>query len=662
MKKLLLCGVLLLPTGDPLAAEHKVVPPPPLSMTEVAQLEKFHGVHPRLFFTAQKRDALRSAIKTTHTNLWALLRAEADPLVRRGAPKYRTTDDGSGDEQLWQRRVGEALPVLAMAWSVTGERRYLEAARAWALASCSYPTWGLGPKRDGLDLAAGHQLFGLALVYDWCHADLDQETLGTIRATLEQRGAALARATPGRRNFLQNHLWVDACGLAAAALAIQDEVPATREWIALVLDKWRRTHAALGDDGASHEGVPYWSYGVEYLLKFMWLAREQLGVNFYDHEWWRKTSDYRLYLSLPRHAWTPLNTIVDIADGPRCDYSYGPDYLLRALAHEYRDGHAQWLAAELDAAGIRPTAAPWLNLLWFDPAIAPCPPDALPTLRHFPDMDIVSTRTDWSGDESLIVFKCGPFIGHKAVQMFERDPGGGHVHPDANHFVVFGNGDWLLRDDGYRTKATSQHNSLLLDGRGQIGEGAMWFQGDKALAVKSRPRILRAGSTPAFDHLVGDATEAYARTNGLKRFVRHLLFVKPNVLIVADDIALAAARPLELRFHPELKTARAADGSFGFVGQHAALRIESLTNTGVEITTGEDATTGQHDKATAGMFSIRLRNTTAAWRNAVALTWSAAKAQPVKVQLKQQGDRWTFTTAVHEATLEWSTGAARLVR
>ncbi len=662
MKKLFLLSCLLISACGAFAAERKAEPPPQLTTAETAQIDRFHGVHPRLFLTTQKRDALRAAIKTTHAALWVEMRAHADALVRHGPPKYRTSDDGSGDEQLWQREVGNALPTLAMAWVLSGERRYLDSARAWSLASCSYPTWGLGANRDGLDLAAGHQLFGLALVYDWCHADLDTETLHTIRATLEKRGAVLAAATPRRTNYLQNHLWVDACGMAAAALAIQDEVPAVRSWLALALDKWRRTYEALGADGASHEGASYWSYGVEYLLKFMWLAREQLGVDFYDHPWWRHTADYRLYVGLPRHSWTPQNTVVDIADGTRAGYSYGPDYLLRALAHEYRDGHAQWLAAVLDAVNARGGAAPWLNLLWFDPAIAPRPPTDLPTLRHFTDMDLVSARTDWSGDEALVVFKCGPFIGHKAVQLFDRDPGGGHVHPDANHFVLFGNGDWLLRDDGYRTKATSQHNTLLIGGRGQLGEGAMWFQGAQALAVKSRPRILRADSTPALDHLVGDATEAYARTNGLKRFVRHLFFLKPNVLIVADDIVLDAARPLELRFHPEYKTERAADGAFGFVSKTVTLRIEPLTNTGVEIATAEDSTAGQHSKATAGMFSIRLRNTTAAWRNAVAFSWSPAQAQPVQVQLKQQGDRWTFTAAGHELTLDWSTGAAGLVR
>ncbi|TAN39101.1 MAG: DUF4962 domain-containing protein [Verrucomicrobia bacterium] len=660
MKKLIWRGgLLLIAVNVAWGAAHQPEPTPQLSATELAALEKFSGVHPRLFLTAQKREDLRTAIKTTHANLWVYLKEYADSAVRHGPPKYRAEDEGSGDEQLWQREVGNALPSLALTWELTGDKKYLDAVRAWALASCSYPTWGLG-KRDGHDLAAGHQLFGLALVYDWCYADLDAETCRTIRTTLERRGAAMAAVTPARQNFLQNHLWVAACGLAAAGLALHDEFPAARGWVAMTLDKWRHTHTALGPDGASHEGAGYWSYGVEYLLKFMWLAREQLGVNFYDHPWWRNTSDYRLYLALPRQAWSQQNMVVDIADCTRGSWSYGPDYLLRALANEYRNGHAQWLAAELNASGIHGSAAPWLNLIWFDPTLPPRPPNDLPTLRHFTDMDIVSARTDWSGDAALVVFKCGPFIGHKAMQLFARDPGGGHVHPDANHFVVFGNGEWLLRDDGYRTKQTSQHNTLLIDGHGQIGEGEPWFQGGQALAVKARPRILGADATPAFDHLMGDATEAYARANGLKHFVRHLFFLKPNVLIVADDIALDSARLLELRFHPENKTTRAADGAFGCVGKNAALRIEPLTPGGVEVTTGEDAMFGERGKSAPAMFSIRLRNNTAAWRNAVAISWSAAPAQPAKVQLKQQDDHWIFSCAGQTLTLDWATGIAHL--
>jgi hypothetical protein len=308
-------------------------------------------MHPRLYLDATRIAQLRQAIQTTHAPMWKELRQWADRAVKRGAPGYRERDISSGDEQLWQRDVGNAMPVLATAWVLSGDRQYLGAAREWALASCGYRTWGLG-RIDGMDLAAGHQLYGLGLVYDW--------------------------------------------------------------------------------------------------LKFMDLARSRLGVDLYTGQWWRNTARYAQCLALPRQAWTRDNSIVSIADCPRSHW-YGPDYLLCALAREFRDGYAQWLAQQVEDAGVAAPQAPWLNLLWFDPGQPAAPPSSLPTLRHFEDMGIVSARSGWSGDESLVVFKCGPFLGHKAVQEFTYDPGGGHVHPDANHFVLFGAGDWLVRDDGYMT-------------------------------------------------------------------------------------------------------------------------------------------------------------------------------------------------------------------
>ena len=80
-----------------------------------------------------------------------------------------------------------------MAYVVTGEKPCLEAARQWALASCNYKTWGLG-RIDGMDLAAGHQLYGLGLVYEWCNRDLDAEARQTIRRTLIERSSAMYRA------------------------------------------------------------------------------------------------------------------------------------------------------------------------------------------------------------------------------------------------------------------------------------------------------------------------------------------------------------------------------------------------------------------------------------------------------------------------------------
>jgi hypothetical protein len=619
-------------------------------------LEARRGLRPRIYLEAKRAAVLREAIRGTHAPLWEELKVQADRAVKTGPPAYRNQPDSSGDEQLWQRGVGNTLPVLAMAHLLSGEAAYLEAARTWSLASCGYSTWGLG-RTDGMDLAAGHQLLGLALVYDWCHAALDAEARRTIRDTLVRRTSAMFEAAAsGRiwwsRSYLQNHLWVNIGGMAAAGLALFDEEKDAALWIGLPLDKFRRTMAALGDDGASHEGVGYWGYGVEYLLKFMHPARELLGVDLYDNPWWRRTALYRQYLALPRKAWTASNNIVDLADCPRGNW-YGPEYLLRALAREYRDGRAQWLAAEIDGANVDSAEARWLNLVWYDPSVAPRPPDDLPTLHHFEDMGIVSARSGWSGDESLAVFKCGPFIGHKAVQEFAYDPGGGHVHPDANHFVLFGGGEWLVRDDGYRAKWTGQHNTLLVDGKGQLGEGRMWFDGTAALKLKARPRVLRAVSRPGLDHVAGDAVEAYPRERGLKRFTRHLLFLKPDVLVVADDIALEAPRTMELRFHPEPGKAERDGAAFVLRGKKAVLRIEPLTMEGALAAAEDVAAADRHGGKGESLFTVRLTRTAAAWRNAVALSWAQDR-----VALEARGDVWTFRAGARAAVLDWESGEA----
>jgi hypothetical protein len=554
------------------------------------------------------------------------------------------------------------MPHLAMAYLVTGEKRYLDAAKQWAIASCSYPTWGYG-SFDGMDLATGHQLLGLAIVYDWCYPDLDEASRQQIRETLVKRASAMFQAaatsnTYWHRSYLQNHLWVNICGVGAAGFALFDEVQQARMWIGLALDKFRRTMDVLGPDGASHEGVGYWEYGAEYMLKFMYLADELLGVDLYNRPWWRNTAQYCQYLSLPVNAWTRSNCIVDLADCPRGHW-YGPDHILRHLAGRYHDGHAQWLAEQVDKADVDAPGARWLNLIWYDPAVQAVPPQGLPTLHHFEDMGIVSSRTGWDGRESLVVFKCGPFIGRKALDEFSYDPGGGHVHPDVGHFMVFGNGQWLIRDDGYQDKWTDQHNTLLIDGVGQLGEGHTWLNGTECLLAKARPRVILANSSEELDHLAGDATAAYPLRAGLKRFVRHLLFVKPDALIVVDDIAVDTSRDLELRLHTESSDCKQDQTSYLVAGRQATLGVDLLTPENVKMDAANLPARGSHGRG-ANLFTIRFANHDSRWQNAVALSWAPVGTEVKHVSLAKDEKIWTFSVAGKKLVLDWETGQANL--
>jgi hypothetical protein len=625
-------------------------------------LQKVRNVHPRLYLNAGRVSKLRRAIETTHADLWADVRTLADRAVKQGAPKYRKDDSWSGDEQLWQRDVGNTMPHLTMAYLMTGDRRYLDAAKEWALASCAYPTWGYG-RIDGMDLAAGHQLFGLATVYDWCYHDLDEAGRQQIRDTLIKRASAMFQAAATekvwwRNSYLQNHLWVNACGLAATGFALFDGNEEARLWIGLALDKFRRTMDALGPDGASHEGVGYWEYGAEYMLKFMHLADELLGVDLYDRPWWRNTARYCQYLSLPKGGWAGRNYIVDLADCPRTHW-YGPDHVLRDLAGRYRDGHAQWLAEQIDEADIDSSSARWLNLIWYDPSVQPVSPEALPTLRHFEDMGIVSTRTGWDGREALVAFKCGPFIGHQAIDDFSYDPGGGHVHPDAGHFIVFAENQWLIRDDGYQDKWTDQHNTLLIDGAGQLGEGRTWFNGTECLLAKARPRIILASSSAELDHIVGDVTAAYPRSTGLERFVRHLLFIKPNVLIVVDDIVVNRIADLELRLHTESSNCKQQDDGYVVTDEGAVLYVNLLTGDDTKIDAANLPARGSHGRETK-LFTLRFTKHAARWRNAIGLSWAPTEEEPEHVSLVRDERIWTFSVAGRKLVFDWEKGRAVL--
>lgn len=243
---------------------------------------------------------------------------------------------------------------------------------------------------------------------------------------------------------------------------------------------------------------------------------------------------------------------------------YGNDYLLYRLADEFNDPVAQWLANEILNARVNSDDSTWLGAAWFKQSIVATSPAAAgkPSFKYFDDLEIASSRSDWSGNESLLVAKCGPPLGHAFQQMPSflpgDDAGGGHAHPDAGGFIIFGKGDWQIIDDGYQDKWTAQHNTFVLRSGGQLvgqcGEGERWMQAGQCTGLPISAKITKAQNLGEFDLIVMDATGAYGLVTSPRviRFVRHLVFFKKlDVLIVVDDIQVNGTTELDLLFHTE---------------------------------------------------------------------------------------------------------------
>jgi len=661
------------------------------ALAQDATLKWTHAPHPRLYLNPAKIADLKQNLATTYKDMWPRVQQQADAIAATHPPQYTEVDPG-GDALWWEMDVGSKLPYLALAYVVTGQKKYFDASKEWTLASCGYPHWGSGT-RDGGDLAAGYMLLGVSVVYDWLYADLDPATKEILHRTLIERSRLMYRQSKvmsWHDSYLQNHMWVTLAGLGAGGFAVLDDPQGSGEaveWINSCLDRFRKTEALLGPDGASHEGITYWSLGVDGLQRFWALSKDLLGQDV-TSKWWANTGYYRMYMGLPRNSWTPTRKGIDFADGIATDW-VGPDYLLRRLAAMNHDGYIQALADALAPVSIcLHFGACWLNPIYYDPTVAPKSFTSLPTLRHFEDMGIVSSRTDWSGNESLLALICGPALGHSATSQLTFDAGGVHTHPDANHFVLFGDGEFLMRDDGYRPKATNLHNTLLIDGKGQIGEdGAsdghmvygrpsargQWFAAIEQIKGKVHPRITAATSSAELDYIVGDATQAYAPENGLRKYVRQFIFLKPNVLIIADDVETDQGHSAELRFHPQFKAVPGSNGAYISRGKKAVLRVTPLTMQDVQLVAdylpakgyltpalneGIDKLEDYPDK----LFTIQLKTQQQKWHNAVAMSWAPAGQEPAEVTLEKRNDGWLFHAGGKSVLVKWDGTAAKVVR
>ena len=83
--------------------------------------------------------------------------------------------------------------------------------------------------------------------------------------------------------------------------------------------------------------------------------------------------------------------------------------------------------------------------------------------------------------------------------------------------------------------------------------------------------------------MVADAKPAYPPASGVKSFVRWLLFVKTDALIVVDEIQMDKPRALELRFHTQFPCTQGDNGSEHRPGKEAQLRIDLLTPNGAQL-------------------------------------------------------------------------------
>ncbi|MHC4713454.1 MAG: DUF4962 domain-containing protein [Planctomycetota bacterium] len=498
---------------------------------------------PRIHFTAGQLETLKERARSTHARYYSILLETADGFARRRPPARIGTSD---NDRIW----GDMPPVLAMAFLLSGEKRYLSAARRVVERILEMERWG-----DGLNLVTGHYMSGVAIAYDWLHPHLPAALLGRIEAALAAHAERIIEYAVSERiwwhdMFLQNWSHVIIGGLAYAGAALYGKIEGAQEWIDFADDYFTGVKRALPDDGSYQEGQAYLTYALEMLVRYWDLAKGLFGRDHFDCKWMKEVPYQFIYFGTPDPR--PRDNCMVFGDGPRHFEWHGPVHLLHRLADEYGDAVTQGFAARLARAGIGLTrGGAWGNMLWFNPDLGEKGVEHLPALRFFEDMDTVTMRSGWDADAVMVGFKCTNNMLRKSARLYPgRDLGSGHAQPDAGAFQVYAFGQWLAPAPGYtHYKRSADHNTFLINGVEQLGGDRTWFD---VMETQGGPcEITKVVSKDAFDYARADASGIYRPRARLERFIRHLIFIKPCDVLIVDELAAAVNSRFQWRLHAD---------------------------------------------------------------------------------------------------------------
>jgi hypothetical protein len=377
-------------------------------------------------------------------------------------------------------------------------------------------------------VACAHDLLGAA-----CPADETDHLAEGLRRHLL---LPFLEGTRERRDWwaraeTESNWKIMTCGDAGLAIcAFAEHWPEAPEALGLAARGVRETLERVPPEGDWPEGVVYWFCTLFYGLRFS-LALKRLGgeaETILAHPALKTTGDYATLLTTPGGRLYNFNDNTDHTDSD--EIGSGSPTAEGLLLLATLQGRRDWLAT---ARRFPQESVLWLAL--DDPAIAGATPAR--TTGFFPRTGVAALRSGWGPRDTFVGFKCGP-----------SDVG--HSHLDANSFMVEAGGVPLLSDEGfwwyghdffgkdrfeYDNNASIGHNTLLVDGQGQH-----WGK-DYA------GRLLGIETGPGWQKITGDASRCYPGL--LRKFIRTLVFLPPDTIVIRDVIACEGRRRVEWLAH-----------------------------------------------------------------------------------------------------------------
>ncbi len=509
-------------------------------------LARVPDAHPRYVFLRDTLPEVRRSLTSGRREAWEALQRVAERALKTPLPKRPVYDtfEGKARQRMgyatyfrdFRRYIDGAVSPLALAYLLSGEERYGLAAKRILL---EVETWGvegtmslLSPFGDepGLSVARHGQR-----AYDWLYDLFDESERRRVREMTAARARQILRRLQ-RADYLatpaESHNGRLIAYLSEYAVVLKGEAPDAADWLDYSLRALTTFYPHWADsDGGWAEGVSYaLGYNTLYLPAIEAL-RTAASFDLYRRPFFRRIRRFFLYCTAPKGEMKPFGDGSD-----RSGVGAAGAVLMMHHGRRFQDPAAVWYAEQV--GGLAEGVSDPLVAVLTEDTVKPAPPSKLPSAAVFRGIGWAGLHSalDRPQEDTFFLFKSSPFGSVS------------HSHADQNSFCILKGGRALAIASGYYgpaysmphhaewTRQTKANNCVLVNGEGQV-----------VRSIEARGRIVAFQHEQTLTYVCGEAAEAYG--GKLKRFLRHVLFLRPGLFVVLDELAAPAPARFDWLLH-----------------------------------------------------------------------------------------------------------------
>lgn len=507
--------------------------------------------HPRILYPKSHLGGIRSTLLSSRARSWRACRTAAEKALSKGIPDYPTyhhIEDPVTRRLEYQKYFGYfrgyvngALMDLALAYLMTEEAKYADAAKKILLEIASWPTddndvtsvsakWG---DEAGLSFSkCAH------IAYDWLYDALDDNERTLVFNMCRERAWQTYRRLE-RRNYLtfpgESHNGRLIAYLTDMSLAMAWETPDAETWLTYSLKALLTFYPHwAGINGGWAEGIPYglW-YNTFYIPAFEGLY-QLADYNLWQRPFFNQIRYFFFYCTANHGEIRPFGDAAE-SGGPGVHRGSGYAELMSFHAHRYNDPYIGWWVKQIP--GYKGDQDGFLSLLHEDELPSKAPTD-LPNSAVFKSVGWAGLHSDISDPENdtCLIFKSSPYGSVS------------HSHADQNAFAIMKGGAALAIPSGYYgpsygkphhaqwTRSTKANNCILVNDQGQTMRSAA-----------ANGAIIDFRDAPGYSYVEGDATPAYM--GKLTKWIRRILFLRPGLFLLLDEIAAPTRSQYQWMLH-----------------------------------------------------------------------------------------------------------------